>query len=465
MFKFQVLITSAVVSMLAVSTMASAAYFFDQGLQSAVVRTDYNATNEGTSANPITVSNNPLYPCPDPGFTETICVDTNFPYSEDLYAPTVYSQAFPWSFNGGSTASEYWVLSLNNENWYTHEKDPLLSNFGEPYNPGAPNLSLPRVEPGYGIMGFKPIIWTEGGENFYRFHLVMNQVWSNPQGYGALPFMSIGAAHNRGNGSVLGYMNYQYAPSTVEWTSKVWDVYENSQIDYWASIHFFITTAEWGGKTRMIQIALYHESDLGNGAEIHYSDPANGNYGLHYHWNWQTQESFWYPGADAAFMDAEDMYTLCGFSMTRLRNKNDSANYSVVLDDLFRCASDLDLFDEDMPVSNAVPITDVHWANEGTGSNVALWTSVHNMKMRTSPSGMQTQYTDNYYPPIAAATNEVPNEVGLIAGRLRSSCIKSEVCWQENQQYIDGKLRDRPENPNIFVGTLKEFIATLNDAN
>jgi len=35
---------------------------------------------------------------------------------------------------------------------------------------------------------------------------------------------------------------------------------------------------------------------------------------------------------------------------------------------------------------------------------------------------------------------------------------------QENQPYIDGKLRDRPDNPNIYVGTLKEFISAVNEA-
>ncbi len=71
------------------------------------------------------------------------------------------------------------------------------------------------------------------------------------------------------------------------------------------------------------------------------------------------QESFYYPGADIALMDAEDVYDLCGFSMTRLRNKYDSAYYMVVLDDLYRCASDKGPFDTPMP-STAVPITGVH---------------------------------------------------------------------------------------------------------
>jgi hypothetical protein len=295
----------------------------------------------------------------------------------------------------------------------------------------------------------------------------MNQVYPNPQGADALPFMSIGAADNRGNGGVVGRMNHPFAPSKVTWTSKVWDVLENNQGNYWASVHTFITTAEWGGKTRMIQVALYHESNL-NGTELHFSDSTNGT---HKHWNWQMQESFYYPGADIAFMDAEDVYALCGFSMTRLRNEGDNASYSVVLDDLYRCASNLGLFDTPMPTVDSVPITGVHWANEGTGDNVALWTSVHNMRMSVPRDScplcegvIQTQSIENYYPPIAASANEFHNEVSLIAERFRSSCEGSAVCWQENQQYLDGKLRERPENPNKFIGTLADIMNVANEA-
>lgn len=456
-----------VLSMLAMSTAVSSYYFFDQGLQTAVVRTDYNATNEGTSANPISMADGDvLYPCSDyPLLLIFPCIEPDYLPSNPNWAPTEYANSHFWSFNGGNSSSTFWVLGLNNELWWSHYTTGTSPPVGTPFNPGPPNLSLPRVEPGLGIMGFKPIIWTEGGENFYRFHLVLNQVFTNPQGAGALPFMSIGAAHNRGNGGVIGYMNQPHRPSKVEWTSKVWDVLENNQTNYWASVHFLLTTAEWGGKTRMLFVALYHESNL-NGAELHYSDSTNGT---HNHWNWQMQESFFYPGADIALMDAEDIYALCGFSMTRLRNKDDSANYSVVLDDLYRCASDIGLFDTPMP-GTAVPITGVHWANEGTGDNVALWTSVHNMRMSLPPdpcplciSAPPTQPTESIYPPVAAFPNEVPNEVTLIAERLRSSCKASVVCWQENEQYLKGKLRERTENPNKYVGNLRTFMATVKD--
>lgn len=169
-------------------------------------------------------------------------------------------------------------------------------------------------------------------------------------------------------------------------------------------------------------------------------------------------------------MDAEDVNALCGFSMARLRNVGDSAHYSVLLDGLYRCASDKGLFDTPMPYTS-VPITGVHWANEGTGSDVALWTSVHGMRMRLPPNpcplcrpASSTQSTESVYPPVAAEANEISNEVTLVAKRFRDSCKKSQICWEENEQYLNGKRRQRAENPNKFIGTVQAFLASIKDS-
>lgn len=196
---FQRLFILVAFSVLIIPTMASAEYFFDQGFQTAVVRTDYNATNEGTAANPLSISRgNVLYPCDksiDPLLVFDDCIEPTpwLDFTEPFWAPAEYSNSNFWSFNGGDTANTFWVLSLNNEEWWAHN-----TTNGIPYNLGPPNLSLPRVEPGAGIMGFKPIVSTEAGENFYRAHLVLNHTYTNPGRLGqhSLPFMSVGAADN-----------------------------------------------------------------------------------------------------------------------------------------------------------------------------------------------------------------------------------------------------------------------------
>lgn len=453
--------------MLILPVTASAEYFFDQGFGTAVVRTDFNETDKGTSTNPLTLSNgNVLYPCNDPILVFN-CLLTSYTFVDEDWPPDEYENSHFWSFNGGDTANNFWVLSLNNEPWWWHN-----NTTGVPNNSGPPNQSLSRVEPGAGIMGFKPIISTEAGENFYRAHMVLNHTYTNPGGYGqnSLPFMSIGAADNRGNGGILGYMNDDYSPSMVTWTSTIFDTVESSPPTVWASAHFIVITAEWDGKTRMIQLALFHEGDIKDSQEVwgefHWSTSTNGG---HNHWNWQIQESFYYPGADIVFFDAEDMYSLCGFPMTRLRYDGTSAYYSLILDDLYRCASDLSLFDTTMPYTS-VPITGIQWGNELVGPNIALWTSVHNMRMRLPPdpcplcrSASQPQSTE-IYPPVAAGTNEIPNEVSLIAERLRSSCEQSAKCWNENKLYLEGRRRERSENPNKFVGTFHDILKSLNSS-
>jgi hypothetical protein len=108
-------------SVLVIPVSASAEYFFDQGFQSAVVRTDYDAPDQGTIANPMTMSDaDVLYPCSDLLLVFP-CIEPTFNISNPESAPLYYSQAFPWSFNGGDTASNFWVLSLNNEPWWKHD--------------------------------------------------------------------------------------------------------------------------------------------------------------------------------------------------------------------------------------------------------------------------------------------------------------------------------------------------------
>ncbi len=213
---------------------------------------------------------------------------------------------------------------------------------------------------------------------------------------------------------------------------------------------------------------ISHESQLNaQGTELEFSTPTSGT---HSHWNWQMQESFHHPGADVAFMDAEDVGALCNnpdMAMARLRNVGHNANYSIELDDLYRCASDNNLFDTPMPTIAPVPITGVHWVNEGTGLNVGLWTSVHNMRMRLpSPinpcplclQSLEVKSAESTFPPVAAFANETPNEVSIVAERFLASCKKSAKCWQENRRYLNGKPRKRSENPDIFVGNLHDAV-------
>lgn len=265
----------------------------------------------------------------------------------------------------------------------------MLANNNEPAyttcNSGPPNISLPRSTPGSGIFGFTAITDPGAGEYFYRAHLVLNQTFSNPCG-DATPFLSIGAQDGRGQSGPLGALNpTPGVPSSLQFTAKVYDFKAPTPLfvggqkgtsNFWVYI-----VAEWPDDTgrpvpRMLFISLFRHninSDLAGA----YDQDTNGD------WNWPIQEDYLYSGADLAFFDADMIATNCGAALDtyRLTTIGDKFTYNLNLQGLFRCASDKGLFRNTMPTTSNLPIRGIHWANEGTGVNGWLWTSVHAMYM------------------------------------------------------------------------------------
>lgn len=129
----------------------------------------------------------------------------------------------------------------------------------------------------------------------------------------------------------------------------------------------------WGNKARGVFVTLYHWG-IDNSSPSGLNDPQ-------YKWNWPMQESFYHPGVEWAFIDAEDVQPMCGFSIPRLTTKGQQIAYDINLRSLFQCISNKSGWDTAMPTSGTLPISGVHWSNEMSGANGALWTSVHNMKM------------------------------------------------------------------------------------
>lgn len=229
----------------------------------------------------------------------------------------------------------FWVLDINNEAAFTN------------INPGPPHVSLPRAEPGSGIMGFTMLKDTDAGENFYRSHLVLNQTFSNPHGDEGVPFLAIGSDSRRGNSAAVGAIN------------------PTSGFMLWA-------TSEWNGIPRMLFLYLFHWN---------IEQRTNGNPGADAKWNWPIDEHYLYPGADIALVDAEDVSDLCGFWVKRLKNIGEEFTYTVDLNAVFHCLANNGYFDDPIPSTSNIPITGVHWTNENSGTDGWLWTSVHGMQM------------------------------------------------------------------------------------
>jgi len=341
--------------------------FADSGFQNASIRTVYNDGYEGTSLNPLTLTSPCLW-------------DSSIPNNGCPTGPTVYSAANWWRQNWDNNCGAYypctfWLLLMNNE--------PRAFNL---CNPGPPDASLPRSEPGSGIMGFTAIKGSLTGENFYRAHLVLNLHYPNPCGGDGIPFLSIVADRDRGNaGLTPGALNRSSStiPSRVQFTARLWDMglpncpgcsteYGYVQpgkgyLDFalWA-------VAEWGGKPRMLFVNLLHRN----------REPTGGMEGKDQEWNWPVREDILYPGADLAVFEAEALPSVCNYTVPVMSGAiGQEINYTVDLQKLFRCASDQGLFRDPMPTTSNLPIKTVGWKNEGIGLGGGIWTSVHGMKM------------------------------------------------------------------------------------
>jgi hypothetical protein len=336
--------------------------FWDPGFAVAAVRTAYDAVDEGTTSNPITLS----YPFGGPGgcyFSDAInggCVG----------GATVYgTESNYWSQNLNPGDKNFWILELNNE-----------PAFDSGCNSGPPDLSLSRSLPLQGLMGFR--MDDSAQEGFNRAHLALDlsfQTTEVPCGV-TIPFLSIGAHETRGNGKPVAWIappgHANPLPEFIHFTAKV-EAFTPPQCDACAPVIVFRmwAVAEWGGVPRMLFVDFFHE-----GLDSCSDAAPGGDCAGAIDWNWPIEESYLFPGADLAFLDAEDVDRLCGFPVERLTSVGQEVEYDLNLGDLFHCASSLDLFLDPMP-PEPVPVRGIHWVDEGQGESGLLWMSLHGVNV------------------------------------------------------------------------------------
>jgi hypothetical protein len=249
-------------------------------------------------------------------------------------------------------------------------------------NPGPPDQSIAHSSPGFGIMGFNALYGNNNfqGDTYWRAHLVLNLSFPNPIN-GGLPFIAFGASSARGNSRYIGALNPTAGvPSFLHFDARLWDANLPQPIPPQPAniVSYVQIFAGLGSQTKGVNIALFHEATDG------YPGPPSS-----VGWDWPYQESAYYPGAEFASIQAEDVSGYCGMSVPSLALSQD-VHYSIDLQKSFKCLSDHGLFknisgvNDPLPSSSNFPITIVNWANEGAGVNGDLWTDVHNMKMTTS---------------------------------------------------------------------------------
>lgn len=418
------------------------AQFFDQGFVNPAIRTDYDATNEGTAANPLSYDRSCLYS------------DNSDPI---LLAPGCYvwgPSTFLLSnhFSQRSNPNGFWVISANNEihnklNFFYDGWDFVTS----PANTGPPNQSHPIAIPQTLNNMFELTLLTNSlpGEQLWRAHMIADHTpyaYQNPQGAAGIPFLGIGADVRRGNGQMVGKLNTASGYDTTHSTVRIWNA--ANSIDG-AALMYTYAIAQWPdsqGKMvpRIVFVALYHE-----GLE-HSSSSLRG---LHRHWNWKMPDSFFYPGGDIAFIDAEDINTHCPGhpSIDAIGVWQDTA-ITTDWENLFRCMSDNYLFDEPMP-STPVDLLGVHWAVEVAGPDSLIWGSVHGMAMSTGGSsavalGGAEDASKRVGPMEIPADWEDPVTTDEIRSWFWESCRANDACWQNNALRAAGE----PYDPDYASG-------------
>lgn len=191
-------------------------------------------------------------------------------------------------------------------------------------------------------------------------------------------FVAIGSERYRGNnGTALGFLNGGASSNKrVQFKARLWDFKLPTAVGAQPpTLAFYVyAISNWGNKPRGLFITLAHWN-IDN-------SQSNGTFEAQYEWNWPMQESFYHPGVEWAFVDAEDVAYYCsGYSVPRLTTINQEISYDINLQTLFQCISNWNGWDTPMPSSGAIPIHGVHWSVEMSGTDGWIWPSVHEMKM------------------------------------------------------------------------------------
>ncbi len=334
---------------------------WDQGFISGRVRTDYDSPSKGTIKSPLTLTSclftdgDPIIIPAGPSWDKKSC----------SLSPTIYARSNAYTNSSHWPMDNFWVLSVNNEPAYQKK-----------FNSGPPNQSLPISEPGKGIIGFAVKKKRYKNKLSSKAILSLDHSFAPSGAEGYIPFLGIGAHWKRGNSKPISFLNpsEKHVPQKILFTATMLKE-KNIGKKGTAGILWFIASAEWDGKQRMIFIAIHH-----NGLE---HETSSGNF-IHGHWNWNIKESFYYPGGDLVYMDAEDLSAI-GMEVPPIIAVGQEHEYAIDLQKLFELGSrniNGVTFDKPLPPRKNIPVTGVHWAVEMTGKNTSLWFAVQHMMIR-----------------------------------------------------------------------------------
>jgi len=203
-----------------------------------------------------------------------------------------------WTHSSNYVAgSSYWQLSWNDEPSFLVSGQTLCSS-------GPPNQTLPIVSPGTAGGAFSIDAATSTSDpaigNFNVASIIFSSLGGTHASNGCIPYLGLGADYRHGNTKPIAVIDSagNYRPH-VKFHETVFDTDPNSV----SAVRLVITTDGWADKIpRMLQV------DVG---AHNFGPESNGNL----LWNWQTTNSFYYPGANVSLWDASVINSTCGLSI------------------------------------------------------------------------------------------------------------------------------------------------------
>lgn len=422
--------SAALLGLLVITSTTTSAQFTDNGFINPKVRTDYLAVNKGTASNPLVVGSC-IYPGTGPA-QDAILLP---PFCAPLSGSLTFTQSNFFSQN--SPGSTYWTISANNE---TPHFSALHS--------GPPNQSITLFIPqqANNLMEFTLLTNSLPGETAWRAHMIVDHTPNgnqNPLGPDGIAFLGLGADKRRGNSTNVGTLQ---GPSLsfnlTTFKARIWDkIYTPGG----AALMYVHAYSQWPTssgqmRTRGVFIQLYHEGlDTSSPTQNCTGGPGVCK-GLHRHWNWRFPESFYFPGADYALIDAEDVAWACNGTTSLISVPPNNTDVTVLVNwtRIFRCMSDNGLFDDPMP-QGSLPLLGVHWAVETTGINNAVWASVHEMTMHMTAG---TLIVPQGQSPVIPLDWQDPTTTEAIRAHFWDGCLESPACTERNLDQFLGNYRD-----------------------
>lgn len=348
---------------------------WDMDLQKGTWRTDFNNRLQGMAALPITLMKCAYDLNVDPlvlnGAGATYWdMDQGKQINCDQ-ASSTYAESNASTSETTWPQDDFWVITANSERAY----GPDLNCADGAPNSGPPNQSKKVFKPGQGVFGAGLTSTGIAGKNKFVITIDTNNFPNcvSPIDKGKGDFLSFGAQTGRGNGhNPITYLNDPAFPGILKFKATIESLAPAGIVSSLgkprSNYGYVFIEAQWGDQRRWFYLNLFNRT------------PNGVNTGVNLlHWNWNIQESMWYPGSELINLVASDFESLCPSP----KNKTPlmpaavgaTADYSIDLNAAFKCLNQISGkgWSQPMPTTQ-VSITGIHWAVEQTfGKN---WTSL-----------------------------------------------------------------------------------------